>query len=613
MFTHTIQTLIQQALQSLSIEAPIVSVELPTDSNFGDYTSNVALALAKTNRSNPLDLAHRIAQAMPPHEIIERIDVVKPGFLNFFMKPSAHLRSVYENDVHIVVPDLTGKSFTLEYTDPNPFKEFHIGHLYSNTVGESLARLLEMVGVNVRRVNYQGDVGIHVACSVWGMLQEVHSTKQNTPSEKSHTLKNIEELPLPQRVKWLGQCYAKGATAYKEDVKVKEEIKVLNAQIFMAAQAMWKRERPAFEPQVHYESLIAQQVFPQKLVQEYYEKGRQWTLDYFETIYKRLGTKFVDDGYYFESFIGELGHALVHKHLTDGVFEKSDGAIVFKGEKYGLHTRVFINSFGLPTYEAKEIGLNPTKFADHPFDTSLIITANEIEEYFKVVLKAMSFVAPEVARRTVHIAHGVVKLPEGKMSSRTGKIISGEDLLNDVRDRLLKRMRENGKLAGEELKQTVEKLAVAAIKYSFLRSNVGKDVTFNFEESLSFEGNSGPYLLYTNVRCQSLLSKAHEMGIAITRNTINASILDEALDTPLLRTLTQFPYVAAQAARLYAPHIMCTYLHTLAQAFNAYYDKAPILKAEGELRNLRLTLVEKVHDVLTRGIRSLGFETVEKM
>jgi len=156
-------------------------------------------------------------------------------------------------------------------------------------------------------------------------------------------------------------------------------------------------------------------------------------------------------------------------------------------------------------------------------------------------------------------------------------------------------------------------LAVAAIKYSFLRSNVGKDVTFNFEESLSFEGNSGPYLLYTNVRCQSLLSKAHEMGIAITRNTINASILDEALDTPLLRTLTQFPYVAAQAARLYAPHIMCTYLHTLAQAFNAYYDKAPILKAEGELRNLRLTLVEKVHDVLTRGIRSLGFETVEKM
>jgi arginyl-tRNA synthetase len=611
MFLKPIHDLLAQALKQQNIDESTLHIEVPSDAQFGDYSTNIALLHAKNRKMNPMDLAQKIIDSIPTNDTIEQAQAIKPGFINIFLKPNLLVNVLNDSssDADTFKSSITGKSFTVEFTDPNPFKEFHIGHLYSNTAGEAISRLLEATGVKVRRVNYQGDVGIHVACSVWGMIYQMQNSNIKIQNENIANLADIEKLPLAERVRWLGQCYAQGATAYKEDEKVKEDIKSLNAQIFMAAQTMWKRERTDFESHVHYEKLISREVFSQDLVQEYYEKGRRWTLEYFETIYKRLGTKFVDGGYYFESFIGELGYDLVHKHLEDGVFEKSDGAIVFKGEKYGSHTRVFINSLGLPTYEAKEIGLNPTKYKDQPFDTSLIVTANEIEEYFKVVLKAMSFVAPDIAKKTKHIAHGVVKLPEGKMSSRTGKIISGESLLDEVRDRLYIKVAESKRLAKEDLDVTVERLAVAAIKYSFLRSSLGKDVVFSFEESLSFEGNSGPYLLYSIVRCKSILEKAGSLvPVDLALGTQHL-----ALDVDLLRLLIHFPDVVTQAATQYSPHLLCTYLHKLAQEFNAYYDKAPILKAEGELKTLRLAIVEKVRTTLTQGVQTLGFQEVERM
>jgi arginyl-tRNA synthetase len=622
MFSKPIHDLLAQALSSHNIDVSTLRIEVPTDTQFGDYSTNIALLHAKHLKTSPMELAQKIINAIPPNIVVGKVHAIKPGFINIFLKPDL-LVQVLQTDpknTSSIPSDLAGKSFTVEYTDPNPFKEFHIGHLYSNTAGESISRLLEAVGVQVRRVNYQGDVGIHVACSVWGMIHQVQSAQYRVQDQIISALADVEKLPLPRRVQWMGQCYAMGATAYKQDPKIKEEIQGLNAQIFKAAQSMWKRERPDFEARVDYERLITREIYPQPLVQEYYEKGRRWTLEYFETIYQRLGTKFVSDGYYFESFIGELGYELVHQHLQDGVFEKSDGAIVFKGEKYGSHTRVFINSLGLPTYEAKEIGLNPTKYHDHPFDTSLVVTANEIEEYFKVVLKAMSFVVPEIASKTIHIPHGVVKLPEGKMSSRTGKIISGESLLDEVKSRLIDKIKEGGKISETNRAETAEILTIAAIKYSFLRSSLGKDVVFSFEESLSFEGNSGPYLLYTIVRCKSILGKAGEnlyqkelSSLEFRISPMQSGQEDLEFDVSILRLLIHFPDVVAQAASQYAPHLLCTYLHKLAQEFNAYYDKAPILKADGDLRTLRLSIVEKVNATLISGIRMLGFQEVERM
>ncbi|MFO0703267.1 MAG: arginine--tRNA ligase [Patescibacteria group bacterium] len=619
MIISKLKNLLQTAITGAGFECIDFDITSPKDPKFGDYTTSVALAIAKKTKNNPMEIAKSICDQVVKNDtdkIIGSAEALSPGFINIFVSNTVLLTSITQigNDKD---KSLSGEKIMVEFTDPNPFKEFHIGHLYSNAVGESLARLIETQGATVKRVCYQGDVGIHVACSVWGMTKEIPSSKfpaspagRQIPSSNSEErLKEFSNKTLQERVSWLGACYAFGATAYKEDENAKKEIQILNAQIFLAAQKMHLKSKPDFKPIVNYRSLFDKEIIPQDIVELYYETGRAWTLEYFETIYQKLGTKFED--YYFESEVGEYGYKTVKEHIADGVFEESNGAIVFPGDKHNLHTRVLINSLGLPTYEAKELGLNPKKYADWPFDKSIIVTANEIDEYFKVLLKAMSFVAPVVATKTKHISHGVVRLPEGKMSSRTGKILSGEWLINEAKSKLSKIVAENSRIEEGEKENTLDKLAVASIKYALLKSSVGRDVVFDFEESLSFEGNSGPYLLYTIVRCGGILEKSELKMGSDYKIEYPANI--ENLDLSLLRNLAKFDEILLQASDKLSPHILCNYLYSLAKEFSAYYEKVNILKSEGDLKNFRLYLVSKVKEFLTEGVNTLGFKEVERM
>jgi arginyl-tRNA synthetase len=239
----------------------------------------------------------------------------------------------------------------------------------------------------------------------------------------------------------------------------------------------------------------------------------------FETIYQRLGTQFTD--YFFESVVAEYGMQIVKEYLAKGVFENSQGAVIFPGKKYGLHDRVFINSLGLPTYEAKELGLAPEKARRWPYDRSFIITANEINEYFKVLLCALQQVRPDLAAKTRHLSHGVVRLPEGKMSSRTGNILTGTWLIDEAKQRLEHIITANHPDWSEGERDTVaEQVAVGAIKYALLKGALGRDIAFQFETSLSFEGNSGPYLQYTAARADAVLKKS-------TKTDVEMQIIDE--------------------------------------------------------------------------------------
>jgi len=672
MITSQLEKICIQALTELKLSVDGVSFDLPTDLSHGDFTTNIAMRLAKTAQVNPFELAQSIVKHIPTDDLIEKVEAIKPGFINIFVKPSA-LLSTFDFRPSTRKPERV----CVEYTDPNPFKEFHIGHLYSNTVGESLARLQEAAGHDVYRLCYQGDVGLHVACSVYGMIEGNISASsflgEGGSADKAETegvtFEQAESFPLTDRVKWLGKCYAFGATANKENPEASEKIKKLNAQLFQIAQEMWVKDDPNFKPQIDYKQFVKEEVYPHDLVSEYYVTGRQWTLDYFDEIYKKLGTQSKKsdaqgafDHYYFESAVAEFGYTTVMQYLEKGLFEKSDGAIVSSKEKNGLHTRVFINSHGLPTYEAKELGLNPEKYKKYKFDKSIIITANEINEYFKVLLWNLKQIDPYVGEHTIHIGHGVVRLPEGKMSSRTGKILSGEALIEeasrrafDIMNRTSNRPTEmniGGKVVTSRkdayvpvrdlLGNLPEKIAIAAIKYSLLKTNLGKDVTFSFDESLSFEGNSGPYLLYTIVRCKSILGKskveslksvkseslrgsAEGGDVAISPNvTLSptkgpndyqlSTINYQPDDLLLLRLLARYDSVIAQAADKLAPHSVCTYLYTLASEFSSYYAKVNILKTEDvELKQFRLWLVSKIADTLTKGVNILGFEAVEKM
>ena len=444
----------------------------------------------------------------------------------------------------------------VEFTDPNPFKEFHIGHLYSNVVGESLSRLYESQGATIWRVCYQGDVGLHVAKAIYGMQK----LADQMPDESA---------PLSIRAQFMGEAYAQGSKDYESNENAKKEINELNKKIYEQDSS----------------------------IRELYKKGREWSLEYFDSIYQRLGTGF--KRFYFESEVGRVGAELVREFLKKDIFEESDGAIIFPGEKYELHNRVFINSLGLPTYEAKDLGLVPTKYKDFPYDRSIIITAQEQVEYFKVVLKALEKINPELASKTTHISHGIVKLPGGKMSSRTGEVITGEWLMDEAVSRIRKDYPEmNDKIS--------EKVGLGAIKFAFLKSVIGRDIEFNFDESISLTGESGPYLQYTYVRTKSVIEKNHESRIMNQgKDTESALNLEELA---VLRQLVHFPQIVENAQSKLSPNSVVSYLFELSQRFNLFYQKHRIAGNE-----LRLELTRAVGHTLKNGLNLLGIETVERM
>ena len=612
--------LLNPIIETLGRQFSDFEVEGIQNQSFGDFALNVALKASKILNQSALEIANRIkARIESQNRIFEKIEVAVPGFVNLTLKKEyllAEIGRILENGENYgSANNLKGKKIAIEYTDPNPFKEFHIGHLYSNIVGESLAKLKEAIGGHVWRCDYFGDVGMHVAKYLWGLLKKF--------DEDKITIVALEKWELNKRIEYFGQAYSLGATEYEGNSQAQTEIKQLNVLIFKAAQLVVLPQFNETE-KINYDQYIGVSKYDFEEIKKLYAIGRKWSLEYFETIYQRLGTKF--DGYYPESRTGEYGYGMVLEGLGKGVFEKGEnGAIIFPGSKYGLHNRVFINALGLPTYETKDFGNAAAKNVDFPYDESVIVTGNEINEYFHVVLKALRMLYPELGEKTVHIGHGMVRLPEGKMSSRTGKVIRGEWLLDETKKRANKIVRESrnklkealyekrisgekskyfsrGKiylLDQEEVNEISEVVALAAVKYVLLKTSLGKNTEFSFSESVSFEGNSGPYLQYTYARARSVLRKSETVrgsnpiaqGTGTReldplfqnpndQNVSNFDIRDSILskeELSLLRTLYKFPEVVETAALNYQPHLICNFLFDLAQKFNSFYNNVPIL------------------------------------
>jgi len=543
MIKEKLENLINEVVADMGVGSVDFVVEHPVDMKNGDYSTNVAMVLAKKVGDNPKKLAEKIKEKLDS-DIVEKIEVAGAGFVNFRIKDEVFIKNIEnilkEKDKYGSNEILSGKKVVIEYTDPNPFKEFHVGHLMSNAIGESLARILEFSGGEVKRANYQGDVGLHIAKAIWG-------------------IKNLGIRDLD--VSSLGKAYSIGAQEYESN---KEEINEINKKIY---------DKSDDE------------------VDEMYKKGRHISLEHFEEIYKILGTKF--DDYFFESEVGENGKNIVLENVGK-IFEKSEGAVVFKGEEFGLHTRVFINSEGLPTYEAKELGLAEKKFDKYNPDISISVTGNEIKEYFRVVLKAMELINPLWAEKTKHVSHGMLKLPEGKMSSRTGDVVTAESIIDEVKKLVSQK--------AEIEENDIEKISIGAIKYSILKQATGKDIVFDFNKSISFEGDSGAYLQYSFVRAKSVLGQSNK----------KPSLKDSPQEiTNLEKLLHRLPEVIERAYKEYEPHYISTYLIELAREFNSYYAKNKIIGSDNEEYNL--ALVQAVSIALENGLWLLGIKVPNKM
>ena len=318
--------------------------------------------------------------------------------------------------------------------------------------------------------------------------------------------------------------------------------------------------------------------------------------------YQILGSSF--DHNFFESVTGPLGLSLVQQHIGT-IFTESEGAVIFKGEEYGLHTRVFINKEGLPTYETKDVGLIAAKAAWCPFDLAVTVTGTEQREYFKVTTKASELIQPEVAGKVELLCNGMMRLPEGKMSSRTGNIIRATDLIGDVQAVASAKM--NLETNDTEREAVAEAVAVAAIKYSILKVAPGKDIIFEREKALSFEGDSGPYLQYTYARIASVLEKAKMAGVVESTTLAPEAVYE------LEKIVYQFPEVVAESLRERAPHKLVVYLTWLASSFNSFYSAEKIADASDQYAPYKALLAEAVQVTLKNGLWLLAIKAPDRM
>lgn len=564
--------LIQNTLKVLNFPEIEFVLEHPNDMSHGDYATNAALIIAKKAGSNPKEIAEqiksKIQETLP--NTIEKIEIAGPGFINFYLSPSFFSSIVEEalnkGEEFGMNDDLKGQKIMFEYTDPNLFKVFHIGHLMSNTIGESLARLSEANGAKVFRVTYQSDVGLNVAKAIWGMKQNIISMPKDTDN-------------LSERYNFLGKSYAFGNREYENSPEIKAEIIEINKQLF----AKSSQELNAL-----------------------HKTGKRWSLESFDVIYGILGSRF--DHYFFESDVQEYGINVVNEGLAKGVFEESDGAIVYKGEKKGLHTRVFINQHKLPTYEAKDLGLAKKKEELLKVDKSIIITAIEQKEYMKVVYSAMEDLLPDLAKKTEHITHGFLRLSTGKMSSRTGDVISADQLITDVKKKVESRetYMEAGMLSFTGANTII---AVGAIKYAILKQSLGKDIIFDFDKSVSFEGDSGPYLQYTHTRATAILDKAQTNNINIDPSTKP----NDWKVTTLEKMIYQFSEIIKIAHKENAPHKLATFLIELSSAFNSFYAEKKIVNKDDNASGYRLALTSVTKLILDSGLYVLGINLPERM
>jgi arginyl-tRNA synthetase len=489
-------------------------------------------------------------------EDIAEVNIAGPGFINLTLSDEALITSVSQATDWPKINK--GKEILVEFGDPNPFKEMHIGHLYSYIVGDSIASLLEASGANVKRLSYHGDVGLHVAKAIFG-LRELKKEREGRGA-------SFDSVPIEEIDEFLKIAYAYGADKYEKDEQARSEIDEINVHIYQKD-----------DPEIN----------------ELHKKGSELSFAYFDKILALLSIK--NDKRYLESQTLDAGMELVEKN-KGLVFKESQGAVIYEGEKAGLHTRVFITSKGLPTYETKDLGLTELKNKDYPdASRSIIITANEQSEYFKVMLAALTEINKELAEKTTHLSHGFLSLSTGKMSSRTGDVFPAMKLLLEVKDAV------HTQYPDSEVRKEV---TFAAVKYAFLKHRLGSDIVVDIKESIGLEGNSGPYLLYAHARARSILEKADEKSVDVKKGF-------DKEERSLARKISEYPEVIEKATTELMPHYITTYLYELAQTFNRFYEKSRVIGDERQ--GGRLKLVSSYAEVLKNGLNLLGITAPEKM
>jgi arginyl-tRNA synthetase len=461
----------------------------------------------------------------------------------------------------------------VEFCHANTHKAFHIGHVRNISYGESLSRILEAAGCRVVRANYQGDIGPHVAKCLWGFLK-LHKGK----------------APKKDRGLWLGMVYAESSRKSESSRKAEKEVEAINSRLYARDKktvAAWK-------------------------------KTRSWSLGYFKDIYGDFGVKF--NRLYFESEVEKAGAKAAKELLARKIARKSGGAIVVNLEKEGLGVFVLLTKEGNPLYSSKDIGLAELQLKEYKPDRIIHVVGSEQKHYFQQLFRTLELAKSPAAGREFHLSYELVNLPTGKMKSREGNVVLYDEL-RKVMVKLAEKesLKKNKGMKKKQLKRIAEQVGLGAIKFWMLNTGPDKVIVFDPKRAASFDESSGPYVQYAYTRACSILSKARgtkrreKIAAPIKNIKRNIGMLKDDKELELIKLLNEFPDAVKSSAESMHPHVITGYATRLAMAFNDFYESVPVLKAEEDVKNARLVLVQAVRTVLRNALYLLGIDAPDKM
>ena len=573
-----------------------------TKREFEGHLTLVTFPLLRISRKKPEETAQEIGQYLQENsDAVAAFNVVK-GFLNLVVAPQkwVELLEVIDADDHygFVKPTEASPLVMIEYSSPNTNKPLHLGHVRNNLLGWSLSQIMEANGNRVVKTNIVNDRGIHICKSMLAWLKYGNGETPQSSGKKGDHL--------------IGDYYVAFDKHYREQVKELKAKFIAEGIAEEEAETRAKNEAPLI---VEAHEMLVKWEQGDKEVRDLWRKMNSWVYEGFDETYKALGVGF--DKIYYESDTYLEGKEKVDEGLKKGIFyRRPDGSVWADLTKEGLDEKLLLRADGTSVYMTQDIGTAKLRFQDYPIDKMIYVVGNEQNYHFQVLSILLDKLGFEWGKSLVHFSYGMVELPNGKMKSREGTVVDADDLVAEMVRQARKTADESGKFADmpeEEKAQVARIVGMGALKYFLLKVDARKNMLFNPEESIDFNGNTGPFIQYTYARIRSILRKAAEAGIEVPAQLptdVELSVKEEAL----VQHVADFANVVRQAGQEYSPSSVAAYCYDLVKEYNQFYHDFSILREEdAKKKAFRLVLSKNVAKVVRLGMSLLGIEMPERM
>ena len=573
-----------------------------TKREFEGHLTLVTFPLLRISRKKPEETAQEIGQYLQENsDAVAAFNVVK-GFLNLVVAPQkwVELLEVIDADDHygFVKPTEASPLVMIEYSSPNTNKPLHLGHVRNNLLGWSLSQIMEANGNRVVKTNIVNDRGIHICKSMLAWLKYGNGETPQSSGKKGDHL--------------IGDYYVAFDKHYREQVKELKAKFIAEGVAEEEAETRAKNEAPLI---VEAHEMLVKWEQGDKEVRDLWRKMNAWVYEGFDETYKALGVGF--DKIYYESDTYLEGKEKVDEGLKKGIFyRRPDGSVWADLTKEGLDEKLLLRADGTSVYMTQDIGTAKLRFQDYPIDKMIYVVGNEQNYHFQVLSILLDKLGFEWGKSLVHFSYGMVELPNGKMKSREGTVVDADDLVAEMVRQARKTADESGKFADmpeEEKAQVARIVGMGALKYFLLKVDARKNMLFNPEESIDFNGNTGPFIQYTYARIRSISRKAAEAGIEVPAQLptdVELSVKEEAL----VQHVADFANVVRQAGQEYSPSSVAAYCYDLVKEYNQFYHDFSILREEdAKKRAFRLVLSKNVAKVVRLGMSLLGIEMPERM